>query len=238
MGRFNLWVILSFIITPGPYNYGIAQSIPVLPSIPFSHTDTLNDNQILYNGKIWRNLYYMVQDDQFLFSKEFIPGSLTITGKPFTNINIKYDIYKDEILTPIDTGGILQLNKEMVDSFSILFQNKIYHFTRIQEDSLKGLEGYVNVIFKGKTTLYIKYNKKIEKLAVEGKYDRFYQESRIYFIKDKIVHLITSKSDLLKVLDKDKAQIKDFIKKNKLMVSKNLPESFIPVMRYYDNISQ
>ncbi len=148
-----------------------------------------------------------------------------------------YDIYKDEILTPIYPGGILQLNKEMVDSFSISFQNKTHQFIRIPEDSLKEFRGYFNVIYKGKTALYVKYNKKIDKLGVEGKYDKFYQVSRIYFMKDNIVHLITNKSDLLKVLNEDKAQIKDFIRKNKLAISKNDPESFIPVTRYFDTLS-
>jgi hypothetical protein len=199
------------------------------------HQDTLPENQILFNGRVWRNLYYMVKEDQFLFSKVFLPGSLTINGKTFTNISIKYDIYKDEILTPIDSGRILQLNKEMVDSFSIFFQNKTYQFTTMPKDSLKG---YVNVIYKGKAALYIKYNKKIDRLTVEGEYDKFYQVSRIYLVKDNIVHLITNISDLFKVLNEDKAQLKDFIKKNKLMVSKKVPESFIPVIRYYDSISQ
>ena len=49
---------------------------------------------------------------------------------------LKYDIFKDELLTPVDPGGILQLNKEMIDSFSLSFQNKTYRFEKIQEDSL------------------------------------------------------------------------------------------------------
>ncbi len=200
--------------------------------------DTITDNQILYNGRVWENLYYMVKEDQFLFSKVFLPGSLTIRGKTFTNVSIMYDIYKDEILTPISPRGILQLNKEMVDSFSLRFQNKSYLFIRMPEDSLKGLKGYLNVIYKGKTALYIKYEKKIEKLGDEGKYDKFYQVRQIYLVKDNRINLITSKRDLINVLNEDKELIKDFIKKNKLTVSKENPESYIPVIRYFDTIKQ
>lgn len=238
MSRFNLLVILFFTFFTRSSLFsilpGFSKPLPVI----INKQDTLKENQILFNGRIWRNLYYMVKEDQFLFSKEFLPGSLIINGKSFTNIYLKYDIYKDEILTPVDSGGILQLNKEMVDSFSIIFQNKKYQFTKMQEDSLKGSKGYFNVLYKRKTALYIKYIKKIEKLAVEGQYDKFYQLTRIYFVKDNIVHLITSKSDLIKVLIEDKELIKNFIKKNKLKVSEKVPESFIPVIRYYDSISQ
>jgi len=200
--------------------------------------DTLAENQMLYNGRIWRNLYYMVQEDQFLFSKEFLPGTVTIYGKIFKNINIKYDLYKDEILTPYNPGEILQLNKEIVDSFSIFFQHKTYQFARIPEDGLEGLKGYVNVLYKGKTALYIKHIKKINRPGVENEHDTFYQVSRIYFVNNNLVQLITNKSDLFSALKAHKAQIRDFIKKNKLAVSKNAPESFIPVIRYYDSINQ
>jgi hypothetical protein len=57
-------------------------------------------------------------------------------------------------------------------------------------------------------------------------------------VKGGKVNQINSKNDLLKVLYEDKAQIKDFIKKNKLKISKKEPESFIPVIRYYDNLSR
>jgi hypothetical protein len=199
--------------------------------------DTLKDNQILYNGRVWRNLYYRVEEGQFLFSKEFLPGSVTISGRSFNNLNIKYDIYNDEIITMTNHGSILQLNKEMVDSFTFIFGTKTYRFTRIQEDSLMGIKGYVNVLYSCKSALYVKYKKEIELLAVDGKYDRFFQRFRIYFLKDGIVYQINSKSDLFKVLNKDKAQISNFMKKNKIKISKKKPESFIPVIEYYDRIS-
>jgi hypothetical protein len=209
-------------------------------SVRFSiiEQDSLKENQILYNGKIWKNLYYMVKKDQFLFSNELLPGSITINGKTFNNINFRYDIYNDEIITPTNNGTILKLNKEMIDSFSILFQNKKYQFTAIRTDSVKGFNGYVNVLYKGKSALYVKYRKAIDLLAVDDKYDIFYQFHRIYIVKDGIVHQIAGKGDLFKVLNEAKVQLKDYMKKNRLKVSNKNPESFIPVIRFYDNISQ
>ncbi len=195
--------------------------------------DTLKESQILYNGREWKNFYYMVRGDQFLFSNLFLPGSVTIRGNIFLNVSLKYDIYKDEILIPNDPGGILQLNKEMVDSFSIFFQNKTYRFERLAEDKSKG---YLNVIYKGKSALYIKYSKYIKKLAVDGAYDEFYKESQIYFVKDNIVYTIASKNDLINVLIEDKELIKNFIKKNKIKIIRNDPGSFIPVIGYFDSI--
>ena len=142
------------------------------------------------------------------------------------------------MLVPKNDGAILQLNKEMVDSFSLVFNTRNILFQNTHPDSLHDIKGYVNVLYKGKSSLYVKYKKEIQLLAVDDKYDLFYQTDRIYFVKNGIAYQITSKRDLLKVLYEDKTQIKDFIKKNKLKISKKTPESFIPVIRYYDSLSQ
>ena len=196
----------------------------------------IKENQILYNGKVWRNLYYYVKGDQFLFSRNYLYGSLTINGKSFPDILIKYDIYNDEILTPTNNGFVLQLNKEMVDSFTLDFENKTYRFLNSEGDSISSIKGYVNVLYKGKSSLYVKYKNEIDLLAVDGKYDQFFQSHRIYFLKDGVDHQISRKNDLLKLLEENKTQVKDFMKKNKLHVSKKSPESFIPVLQYYDSI--
>jgi hypothetical protein len=239
MNRFNLIIIffLSFFVSPGLSGICPGNSESIMYDV-LKKQDTLAENHLLFNGRVWRNLYLRVKENQFLFSREHLPGSVTMNGEEFKNVRIRYDIYNDEILTPFQSGGILQLNKEMVDSFSILFQSKTYHFTRIPEDSLNGLKGYVNVIYKGKSALYVKYLKKIDHLPAEGEYDQFYQVSRIYFVKDNTVHLITGKRDLMKVLYEDKVLIKNYIKENKLYISQKNPESFVPVIRYFDTIKQ
>jgi hypothetical protein len=84
----------------------------------------------------------------------------------------------------------------------------------------------------------VKYNKKIDRSSIEGKSDNFYQTSLIYFVKDKILYTIFNKRDLFTILKKDKSQMRDFIKKNKLRVSKKEPESFAQVIIYYDSISR
>jgi len=238
MCRFRLPVILYFIFFTKAALSCIVQAVFLPLPVVVIQQDTLKENQILFNGRIWRNLYYLVEGDQFLFSREFLPGSLTIRGKTFSNIYLKYDIFMDEVLTPADQGGILQLNKEMVDSFSLFFQNKSYLFIRLQEDSLKRSSRYFNVLYKGKTVLYVSYRKKIDKLAVEGKYDKFYQLIRIYFVKDNIFSQIDNKGDLIRILVEYKGMIKKYIKNNELDVSKKEPESFVPVIRYYDSISR
>ena len=238
MAKYKIFLLffLNLITIPGIYSRSHVNRLPAGDDEIFQ--DTIPDNQVLFNGKLWVNLYYMVKEDQFLFSKNYLPASVTIKGQTFTNINIRYDIYNDEILMPLDSGRILQINKEMVDSFSLSFQNKIYHFIRIPEDSISGPDGYLNIIYKGKNALEVKYTKKIDRPKIEGEEDNFYQLSRVYFVKDGLFYQVKNKKELYSVLNRYIKQIRDYMKKNKIRVSKNLPESFIPVIRYYDSISQ
>lgn len=199
--------------------------------------DTTKENQDLYNGKVWRNQFYLVQGNQFLFSNDFIEGTITINGKTFDRVPVKYDICKDEILTPIDKGRILQLNKELIDSFSVTYINKTYHFVRMPEDSTKG-RSFFSVLYKGKTGLYLKYTRKIDKLGVEGRYDKFYDNNSIYLMKDGQLYHISNKNDLLNILKEENKRIRDFIRQNNLRVSEKAPDSFIPVVMFYDNLSR
>jgi hypothetical protein len=238
MCRFNIPVILFFIILPWSRITGVVPDLVVAVTKNIIQQDTLKENQVLYNGKIWRNLYFRVNENQFLFSNNYLQGSITIGGESFEDINLKYDIFKDELLTPADTGGMLQLNKEMVDSFSVSFQSNNYRFIRIKRDSLNGPAGYFNVLYKGKTCLCLKYVKKIDKLTDEGPFGKFYQFSKLYFLKDNVFFPISGERDLINVMSDKRALIKNFISKNNVRISGKVPESFIPVIRYYESIRQ
>lgn len=197
-------------------------------------SDTLKENQLLYNGRVWKNIYFNVEGDQFLFTKSFLSGSVSIRANKFPDLSIMYDIFNDDIIIPFSSGGLIQLNKQMVDSFSIVYLNKKYNFSKVRVDSA---EGYANTIYKGKSALYIRYTKKIEKSADQGKYDKFYQVNLTLYVKDNKVYTISDKRDLLNVVQEDKEVVKDFIKKNSIKITAKYPESFIPVIRYIDSIN-
>jgi hypothetical protein len=222
------------------FNSGILLSVSgraVRMPEPKAVHDTIDQNQILYNGRIWRNMYYMVSGDQFLFSKDFLPGSITVKANTFKDIDLKYDIFKDEVLTPSETNGILQINRELVDSFSVMYMNRNYRFVRIQSDSTGKEGGYFNIIYQGKTALYRKFIKKIDKLSINGEGDKFYEFSKLYFSFDKKLYPVSGKGDLLKILKSDKELIWSYIRSKNIKITDSDPESFVPVIRYFESLS-
>ncbi len=93
-------------------------------------------------------------------------------------------------------------------------------------------------MYDGNSELYVKYSKAIALLAVEKKYDKFYQLQKIYLVKDNIPYRITGERNLMSLFGKDEQEVKDYIKKNRLVLSKKEPASFIPVIQYYDNLNK
>jgi len=196
------------------------------------------EDQTFFNGRVWRNLYYKVREDQFLYSKVYLPGSVSIDGTTFRNVELLYDIYTDEIITLTTKGANLQLNKEMIDSFSIVFEGSRRYFFKVQADSVKGYKGYVNKLYDGKSSLNVKYKKEIELLAVDRKFDQFYQTHKVFYIKDSVINLVSNRRDLFLLFGEDKVAVKSYIKRNKLFFTVKKPESLVPVIRYYDSLKR
>jgi len=203
--------------------------------------DTLKENQSLYSGKVWKNMYRRINGDQFLFADYFLDGTVTANGRTYKNLKIKYDVFSDEILIPVDLEEIVQLNKEIIDSFSISYENRVYRFEKIYVDSLKktnDFNGYFRVLYNEKSALYLKYIKHISSNITDKSDGDFIQTNKVYIVKNNIVYPVLSKNDVLKALNTDKALLKKYLRSNKLKISKNNPESFIPLIKFFDSTSQ
>jgi len=231
-----LWIII-LIVSFGETLCSIDLNGPefILPAS--DEQDTLKNNQDFYTGKVWSNKYRRINGDQFLFCNYFLPGTVSTKGRTFKNLLIRYDIYSDEIMIPVNRDEILQLNKEIIDSFSINFENKVFRFTKIREN-LENLKGYFCVLYQQKSALYLKHKKEISPIITEKSDGEFMQSAKIYFIKDSVVYPIATKNDLISAFYPFSEQIENYLKNNKLRISKKNPESFIPVVRFYDSISQ
>lgn len=210
----------------------------ILPSLALSNTIKQDpvDKHILLNGRIWRNQYSRVTGDQFFLTDKYIKGSVTFNGKTFENLDLKYDIYSDELILSIDTYPVIIMNKEMIDSFSLKFGNRTYHIINAGTDTLNVLKGYVNILYNGPSALYGKYTKKIQPLADDGKYDLFYQEHMVYLRNGSSIIQVTGKKKLMNLLEDKKKEIRDYLKRTRIKVTQKDPYTFIPVLEYYDSI--
>jgi hypothetical protein len=235
MNRLGLLLVFSFALFSETSLSG-RTTLSSEPCLATSFRQDTTDIQMLINGKVWRNLYSRIRGDQFLFSNAFLPGTITANSRTWNNRDIRYDIYTDELDIIAEKGMIVQINKELVSAFTINYDNKIYRFIKLDKDSLNNIEGYVNVLYRGTVSLFIKYTKKILPLAVDHKYDAFDQIERIFMMKDGKMHQIRNKHNIIQLFGNYKKQIKNYVRSNKLRVSKKIPESFIPLAEFCDKL--
>lgn len=201
-------------------------------------TPSNSDSQQLLNGRIWYNLYSRAFGHQFFETTEFLTGDLTLEGKKYKDLNLKYDILNDELLLAVPYKPVLILNREMVDSFSLNYNNRIYKIVNMDADSGSAIRGYVNVLYNGPTALYVKYMKEIQPLAVDGKYDRIIEKHKIFIKKDTAIVRISGRADLMKLLQDKKREIREFIRKNNYQVGRIDPYTFIPILGFYDSFKR
>jgi len=240
----NQIVIICFLIlsnSSGIFPEDIYSNKSETALYAFSEQDTLKENQALYSGKVWKNMYRRINGDQFLFTDYFLDGTVTANGRTYKNLKIKYDIFSDEILIPVEFEEIVQLNKEMIDSFSITYENREYNFEKFTIDSLNKKNDYSDyfcVLYKGKTTLYLKYNKHISPNITDKSDGDFIEANKVLILKDKTLYPLASKHDLFTALNADKKLLKDYLRSNKVKITVKRPESLIPFIRFYDSTSK
>ncbi len=196
------------------------------------------EKQLLFNGKIWTNIYHMTEGHQFFSSRDFLPGSVSMNSKVFSgpSLRLKLDLVNDELLLSADKSTVLQLNKEMVDFFNLEAEGRTFHFVRLGGDSINSLSGYFNLLYSGSAGLYVSYKKELRLRSSVGERDTFIQMQSVFLVRDGIAHRITGRASLMKLLADRKIQVRRFIRSEKLRITKNNPGNMVPVMEYYDGI--
>jgi hypothetical protein len=203
-----------------------------------SGKNTDQDKRALLNGRIWWNQYSKAIGNQYFLDGSNLRGSVVFNGKHYSDLDLRYDIANDELLFSLENHPVILLNKEMVDSFTLAFQDRTYIIFNAGNDTSAALKGYVNLLYRGPSSLYVKYSKKIYPLAVDGRFDLFAEEHQVFLKTTDGILLIKSKKKLFDIMKDQKKELNHFIRINKLRCSMKSPESFTPVLEYYDKLKQ
>jgi hypothetical protein len=208
---------------------------------PSSGHENPADLQLFLNGRIWHNQYGKVFGDQFFLTNSYLKGSATVNGIRYDNLDLQYDIASDELILKRESSPVIIMNKELVDSFTLSFGDSKYKIINERIDTNIIHSGYINVLYDGPSGLYVKYSKKIQPLAVDGRYDLFYEEKRIYIKKGDLFTRVENRKDIYALLNDRRKELREFVRNARsgnTRISKKDPESLIPVLRYYDSITK
>lgn len=236
MRRFRIRFVLNFyfLIICWSLLPSYSQEVPAYSTVE----QITSEPQLLINGRIWHNLYFKTQGHAFFLSPEFLEGNLYFNGRRYQGLSMKYDLINDELLLGLPYQPVIIINKEMVDSFTLSYNDRSYLIVNMGEDSANVVRGYVNVLYSGKTAMFIKYVKHVHPLAVDQKFDLITQSHRIYLKKDTSLVQVQGSRGVMKLLADRNKELKQFIKSRKIQFMRRDPYTFIPVIKYYDSLTQ
>jgi hypothetical protein len=234
MGRLVLTLFIFFSAFEFSYEAPVIGTyLPLIYPDSTIH-DTIPDRQLLFNGRIVRSSYSKIIGHQFFLTKDWLKGDVNINEITFHNIQLKYDIYNDQLIAFLNQVTAVQLNKELIKEFTLTIENRKDIFENFNTGKDNPVNGFGQVLYKGDIYLINKYVKRIQQLAISNRYDEFYQQQALYILKGGNFYKVTGKKDLINILSDKKQQVQKYIKENKIRIRKKDPASFIPVLKFYD----
>lgn len=207
-----------------------------VPQILYESVDSAWYDQLLYNGIEWRPAMKLVEGHEFFLTSDFLYGAVTIEGITFKEVQVKYDIYNDDIVILWKSILPIIINSKKVDEFIIVHKGVIRRFVNLR-DNYPVAHGFAELLYKGESQVVAKYTKTVSRNPTYTHYAEFRENTRYFFILNGICYPIRNRSSFLKPMGEYKVAVKKFIRQEKVFVSIVTPEGFRVAAAYFDSLT-
>jgi len=113
-------------------------------------------NQYLVNGAQYYNRYFQIKGHPYFLNSDFVSGSVVINGQRFSNVQVRYDVYSQQLELEYETfseaSNSLVAVKELVDGF-------MYGDHRFMKLDLDGEQKFYQVIGTEQFSCNLHWNK-------------------------------------------------------------------------------
>jgi hypothetical protein len=191
----------------------------------------------LYNGFLHLGYSHKIEGTAYYPDNAWHKGSLIYDGIFFADVNMMYDVYKDELIIQHFHRLMMVLHGEKVKEFTI----DIGKFVRVVRDSLRNVPlstGFYQELYKGKITLLAKRQKLLEERITDVLEQEFIPKNFYYLYRNNTWHTVKSYKDLLGVLKERSKEIRQHLKKNKVKYRKERERALIMAVQYFDASTQ
>jgi hypothetical protein len=192
----------------------------------------------LYNG--WLHIGYSHRIEGVAYYEDALwkSGTVVYDGLEFNDVNMMYDLYKDELIIQHFQKLMLTLHSFRVKSFSF----NGHHFIRhVQDSTVKGspATGFYEVLHEGKTRMMAKRVKILEETVTDVVQQRFTQKNFYYINSNNTWHNIKTFKDLRKsTLNEKSSEIRQYLRRNQIKFRKEKERALIEALQQFDAITQ
>jgi hypothetical protein len=192
----------------------------------------------LYNG--FEYVPYLLpfsEGHPFFQFDHYDTGSILYDGVLYNNVRMLFDLAQDVlVIDPPFHSSAIQLFNDKVEAFVLFGHN----FVRIASDSAnlwKLATGFYEVMYRGSSVLLRKDSKNIQQTVVYDGLQVFVKEKVSYYLKKNgIYYPVNNKKELMNVLADAKKIIRQFMRKNKINLSRDSDNALIRIVAFYDGM--
>jgi hypothetical protein len=186
----------------------------------------------LYNGRQFYGYLGSIEGDAFYLSKNWLTESIFYDGLWYRNVQIMYDIYRDEVIVKHPNGVVVVLFGERVNEFS--FQGQTFVYLN-GNSSIK--KGFYQRLTQGRAIVYAKRIKileeKINGLIVERK---FIPRNIFFIYKENSYYPVKKQKALIAVLKEKRNEVQQYRNQLKLRYKTNAEQVIVRTAEYYNQI--
>lgn len=218
-----------------------AQENPGYRKLISETNNIYGSNDLLHSGEIYRPEHTRAKGNPYFSTNDYSPASVTVRGNTFRNVTAKYNLEIDRlvILTPVDSNSItkITIKQNWVDSFKICNHFFVNISNYAPSETLKG---YYELVYNGKKSFFIKYNKKFidtyNDLSPAGFYSVL---NSSFFVFDGVKFMpVKSKKMFLQLYNENKTLVKKYMRENKIKFLKASVAQLNNLMQFCDGISK
>jgi hypothetical protein len=179
-------------------------------------------DQVLVNGICYEDEYMGTVGHPFLFENQFYKGTLTFREREYQGLDIKYDIYKQQLILYIrqntSTAWIIPPN-DFISAFTL--GDKLF-----AKYTFDGVPGFYQLIFDTRELKCLYY---WSKSRFDSDHKRDYNsysftgsEKKTYLVVDDILKKYVDNRSFVRLFPRaSQVQIKQYIKNNNIKVAKS-----------------
>lgn len=229
---FSFWIFFAVSLS------GFTQTDPAVQKLIDTTNFYYRASDLLNLGEIYRPEHSYAQGHPYFITDEYTLASLSVGNTSFEKLKARYNIATDQLIIKarVDSGLLVNMvtKEDWINSFSInghFFVNS----GKLYPD--KDVKGYMEQVYKGKQSFFIKYRKKFIDTYNDATPEGFFSivKTNKYLYNNGIFILVDKKRTFLKLYD-DKKSIKKFMRENKIVYSKASAIQLNLLMQFCDGL--
>jgi|GEM_PF-4825629 len=192
------------------------------------------------NGKEYNPFPDIITDGTLFYqSEDWTSGDITYGGYTYKNLLLKYDEFQDVLISPYEKyDKILQFLPDFLTGFHIYDKTFVQFLAPNTKDSLAyGIKsGIYEVLYPGKTKIWVKRSKRIDRTLVSGKVENIpISYNRYFLFREDHFEEFSSLHSFLNLESGLKSKLERYISKEKIRYKKNPETSMVLLARVIDS---